>query len=490
VELAIDEISVKLSITDTGKGVAPDFVRHSIFDVFSQEDPATEGAGLGLSIAKQTVSTLGGNILIDTDQAWGSSFNVTLPLSSVLSEMSHEMPGPQSNFLGSSLINLPQLTMTLFLPRRWDRDNIRGRRCTEMILESLTRDLRRWFQIDVALWETPSRHPRLFVVLSEDLDHAIHTCGHALDQTKLIVLCPKYEAAPSVHRTPSLDTAVIVGPVTVSKLQDALVCLFPGTVTHSGIGPSLDQMSDIVEYHVISTRSREGSPAKPADTVNNRLLSQSLSNMKLQEEKEEHGVWELIPATALPDTRSPELLESATRDALEMRQTINNDTSPQSTAARDPSLLVPLVNMKEPKLVLVDDNTINLKVLGMFARKCSRLASKSVNGGQEALDAYNEALTSDSDTSQPYDIMFLDLSMPEVSGFEVAAKIRETEASLKCTSHLYICALTGLASAKDRNRAYASGVDDYLVKPAGLKDIQAVINRWRDVCSNRQQQMC
>ncbi|KAI2474526.1 two-component sensor protein histidine protein kinase [Pyrenophora tritici-repentis] len=75
---------------------------------------------------------------------------------------------------------------------------------------------------------------------------------------------------------------------------------------------------------------------------------------------------------------------------------------------------------------------------------------------------------------------FLDLSMPVVSGFEVARQIRETEARMKDEFRTYICALTGLVSAKDRNAAYASGVDQYLVKPTKLKDLQSVVQCWRN----------
>jgi DNA-binding response OmpR family regulator len=43
---------------------------------------------------------------------------------------------------------------------------------------------------------------------------------------------------------------------------------------------------------------------------------------------------------------------------------------------------------------------------------------------------------------------------------------------------VYIVALTGLVSDKDRSAAVTAGVDDYVTKPAGLKNIQAVIKAW------------
>ena len=94
-------------------------------------------------------------------------------------------------------------------------------------------------------------------------------------------------------------------------------------------------------------------------------------------------------------------------------------------------------------------------------------------GGQEAIDAFNAAVP-----SHPFDLIFLDLTMPRVSSFDVARQIRETEARLRC-GRTYVCALTGLVRRKDRNRVYASTVDKYLVRPAKLGDLLDVVEMWR-----------
>lgn len=115
------------------------------------------------------------------------------------------------------------------------------------------------------------------------------------------------------------------------------------------------------------------------------------------------------------------------------------DSAPPSTAAPD------------PRLLLVDDNSINLKVLSVFARKASSTPSASVSSGREALLTLTEARS-----KQPFDLIFLDVSMPEMSGFEVAAKIRGFEATIADGRRTYICALTALVSADDRHSAFRS----------------------------------
>jgi PAS domain S-box-containing protein len=72
-----------LAVTDTGAGIPPE-AREYIFEAFRQvDDPATRqygGAGLGLSIVKQLVTLMGGDITLESEIGKGSTFTITLPL--------------------------------------------------------------------------------------------------------------------------------------------------------------------------------------------------------------------------------------------------------------------------------------------------------------------------------------------------------------------------------------------------------------------------
>jgi CheY-like chemotaxis protein len=109
----------------------------------------------------------------------------------------------------------------------------------------------------------------------------------------------------------------------------------------------------------------------------------------------------------------------------------------------------------------VDDNNINLKMLGMFVSKCgiSAAQSTSVPGGQEAIEAF-KALEGSNSTAKGFDIILMDLSMPEVSGFDATSAIRQMEKASDYGHRAYIVALTGLVNDKDRSAAYEAGVDD------------------------------
>jgi two-component system, sensor histidine kinase and response regulator len=74
-----------------------------------------------------------------------------------------------------------------------------------------------------------------------------------------------------------------------------------------------------------------------------------------------------------------------------------------------------------------------------------------------------------------FDLMLLDLHMPEVDGFEVVRAIRERERTTG--TRLPIIALTARSSARDRDRCLASGMDDFLSKPIEPQALWTAMDR-------------
>jgi len=92
--------------------------------------------------------------------------------------------------------------------------------------------------------------------------------------------------------------------------------------------------------------------------------------------------------------------------------------------------------------------------------------------GREALEALDR---------KPYDLVFMDVMMPEMDGLEATRMIRKLEASggsVNFNSHIIIIAMTAQAMQGDREKCIESGMDDYLSKPIRPKDVRAVIERW------------
>ena len=70
---------VHLRVTDTGKGIAQDFLRNSAFSPFTQEDALSEGVGLGLSVVHKLVTFLSGHLKITSEKGVGTQVDVYIP---------------------------------------------------------------------------------------------------------------------------------------------------------------------------------------------------------------------------------------------------------------------------------------------------------------------------------------------------------------------------------------------------------------------------
>jgi response regulator RpfG family c-di-GMP phosphodiesterase len=74
-----------------------------------------------------------------------------------------------------------------------------------------------------------------------------------------------------------------------------------------------------------------------------------------------------------------------------------------------------------------------------------------------------------------FDLLLLDVNMPEMDGFEVVRAIREREKT--GANHLYVVALTALSGKRDRERCIEAGMDDFLGKPVRATEVDAMLER-------------
>lgn len=106
-------------------------------------------------------------------------------------------------------------------------------------------------------------------------------------------------------------------------------------------------------------------------------------------------------------------------------------------------------------ILVVEDNLINQKVTSLIVQKLGYPVTIA-NNGQEAVDLCEK---------NDYSVVFMDLSMPEMDGFEATEKIRSKE---KGNSRATIIAVTGHAFLEYRQRCKDIGIDDFLAKPYNL----------------------
>jgi CheY-like chemotaxis protein len=116
------------------------------------------------------------------------------------------------------------------------------------------------------------------------------------------------------------------------------------------------------------------------------------------------------------------------------------------------------------RILLVEDNPVNQKVSTRILARHGVRADVAANG-VEALEAIER---------QTYDVVLMDVQMPEMDGFEATRRIRGQEG----LTQPWIIAMTAGALEGDRELCLAAGMDDYLSKPVRVDDLMAALRRY------------
>jgi PAS domain S-box-containing protein len=142
-----------------------------------------------------------------------------------------------------------------------------------------------------------------------------------------------------------------------------------------------------------------------------------------------------------------------------LHQLFRNPADPAASAD-----LIPLADEIPLEILLVEDNTVNQKVA---TRLLDRLGYRvdTVGNGLEALVALS---------ARHYDLILMDVQMPEMDGFEATRTIRHR---LPPERQPKIIAVTANALKGDRKRCIDSGMNDYITKPIKLEEIRDAIRR-------------
>jgi CheY-like chemotaxis protein/HPt (histidine-containing phosphotransfer) domain-containing protein len=137
----------------------------------------------------------------------------------------------------------------------------------------------------------------------------------------------------------------------------------------------------------------------------------------------------------------------------------------EKKAPSAPALDATLARRLPLRLLLADDNPINQKV-GLSVLNKLGYRADVANNGLEVLKALEQKV---------YDILFLDVQMPEMDGLEAARQICK---SWSADKRPRIIAMTGNALMGDREKCLQAGMDDYISKPVRISELQSAIERW------------
>ena len=138
-----------------------------------------------------------------------------------------------------------------------------------------------------------------------------------------------------------------------------------------------------------------------------------------------------------------------------------------SVDLRESSETLSPLEVKQMRILLVEDNPVNQKVANMMLKRLG-YTTVVVGNGLEAIESVKTG---------SYDVVLMDINMPEMDGIEATQKIRSM---IDQDKQPWIIALTANAMEGAREKFLNSGMDDYLSKPIRVEDLQKTLRNVED----------
>ncbi|OBT63673.1 hypothetical protein VE03_06111 [Pseudogymnoascus sp. 23342-1-I1] len=486
---SIDRTMITMTVSDSGQGMSSEFMKTKLFMPFTQEDATAPGTGLGMSIVKQIVDLSGGVIEIHSELGRGTEIKLSLPLDDRLRRTS-ELPE----------LSLP--TLSLEDPITAVRRRARGRTVTirgfdntagksdlqigaiEGLKASIVKYAEQWFNLAVN-----SDHSVADIVISDESEFLKSTKLTESSSQLLLILCSN-GARRDIY-TSQFEVGQLVefiskpcGPHRLAKallnILDAEDALKKSKADHAILAePQGELVLPVVSPQ--NTRARETTEPRPAFV--HRMSSNVAVRLNTSDVSSEHVLSELLKGTSIPDTTS--IMER------------------------------PLVPLEPPKMLLVEDNPVNMMLLATYMKRNGWDYEEATNG-LIALQAFQNR-------PQGFDVIFMDVSMPVMTGYESTRKIRVVEADRRAaydlqhqslssppphpsppafpfpiTGHVtepllpvvetpllhptirpaLVIALTGFSSQNDQEMAFDSGMDIFMTKPVRFRDVGRILEGW------------
>ena len=424
-----------LTVSDTGCGMSQEFVQSGLFRAFAQEDPLTPGAGLGLSVVAKLVKGLGGKIEVNSAQHTGTTITVTIPI---------DAPRENVATKANPVHNTARLGLLQLVESEEEDGITEARRLHLSGIESACRG--------VGANLTSSAKANINLLFQEDLAHLLvdgKLTGHS-DGAHLVVLCRSLLSTFQLQKSqPRLRN---VGHVEYVAQPFGPECISSAIANCLQASENLGQRhddSEVANDERVYPTMHEGAQTGIERSHKGAIHLESTS-----------------PRNLLLDSDKPSMILSTIE--------VESSSSDRSHTPESPTLL----GDRKLSLLLVDDNPINLRLLCAYADKNKHPRLTAVNG-QEAVNAYKAAASMNNGTAKP-DVVFLDINMPVLDGFQAARQIRAFEKEVAVTPTILI-ALTCLGSDKAKEEARKCGIDMFLTKPVRPRDLTAILQNVQEL---------
>lgn len=160
---------------------------------------------------------------------------------------------------------------------------------------------------------------------------------------------------------------------------------------------------------------------------------------------------------------------------VELKETAISPTQ-QSTEVAEISL-ANFFSTYHPVVLLVDDNAVNRKVASEILRKAGCLVTTAASGPEAIEKVTNTFSQGGSGEDNTFDVIFMDIQMPDMDGVETTRNLREQFGKALPT----IVAMTAYSMREDRERFISQGLDDYIAKPIRAQSLIAKVKEIVDI---------
>lgn len=509
-----------LTVADTGKGISQEFLSSRLFVPFAQENALAPGTGLGLSIVRSIVLMLGGTIDVKSKVNQGTTVEVVLPLKRPLPGQTSTHSTPWSGTTVSSTSSSGEESISVLKYQFSDttvafyRHEVQRDGQLADVIKSYVQD---WYNLqflDQALCHrsdvivvkeadldyvidqmagTPGRRPALVVLCSVSSKHSVVHLRSLEERISSVVEFVSTPSGPhklarsirlALEKKQSLGPASSTGPIAIAGHQG--VDLAHSSTSHA----TLESVSE--ELHEMDLNAPgETDKAKIVHATETFAASQASENAQmaihepivaLRSPRSHVSEGEAFPFPVQSQESSRLRVERSRSKSVTLKVP-SDTTTPLSTTpkAGAPAPAEPRENVDKvnPHVLLVEDNIINLKLLETYLRTKRKYGKvESAQDGEQAVNAVSTA-------EEPFDIIFMDISMPIMNGFEATRAIRQFESGRQADPGAMIIALTGLASGKDQTEVFDSGCDIYMTKPVSFKEVGKLLNHWEAHQNNK-----
>ncbi|TVY82198.1 Hybrid signal transduction histidine kinase B [Lachnellula suecica] len=468
---------VTLKISDSGKGMSSDFMKTKLFQPFSQEDVTAPGTGLGMSIVKQIVDLAGGTIAVRSELGVGTEITLSLPLENNSPDIGDQSttPSDPSNTMEDPIAALRRrsrgrtVTIRGFEPIP-GTSNLQ-RKSLLSLKASIEKYIREWFQLEIVTDDGAAD------ILICDESALVYSSATQLQFLACLILCSN-SARRDVY-TAKLDTSQAIEfvskPCGPHRLAKALLNCFD-----TEDGKSLGVIGDLQSRKV---------GFSPTTSLNTALNISKDGERTLKAKPNDISKTSPLEANNLKRKTSPSE-NTSTNETSKAPSDLGstNSSTVKNNGSREPALKKH-ASSRTPKMLLVE----------AFQKR-----------------------------PEGFDVIFMDVSMPVMSGFESTRLIRGIEAerriayehlqrvqspwlsppqssfpfhippsststspssfpsidlhlsksALQLNKPALIIALTGFSSEKDQEMAFESGVDVFMTKPVRFREVGKILEGW------------